>query len=67
VLYINIDSHEAYAEPEVGQSCDDDMAQLAADGSAAQAAAYEQWLDEQCDRGLLVVDIDDCLDEIMDG
>ena len=43
-LYINLDSHEAYTEPEVGQSCDD-MAQLATDGSAAQAAAYEQWLD----------------------
>ena len=41
------------------------MAQLAADGSAAQAPTYEQWLEEQCDLGLLVVDIDDFLDEIM--
>jgi len=35
VLYINIDRHEAYTEAEVRQSFDDDMAQLAADGSAA--------------------------------
>ena len=42
------------------------MAQLAADGSAAQAPTYEQWLEAQCDLGLLVVDIDDFLDEIMD-
>jgi hypothetical protein len=27
---------------------------------------YEQWLNEQCDLGLLVVDIDDYLDEIME-
>ncbi len=39
---------------------------LAADGSAAQAPTYEQLLEEQCDLGLLVVDIDDYLDEIMD-
>jgi len=37
VLYINIDRHEAYTEAEVRQSFDDDMAQLAADGRAAQA------------------------------
>jgi hypothetical protein len=43
------------------------MAQLAADGSPAQAPTYEQWLEEQCDLGLLVVDIDDYLDEITDG
>jgi hypothetical protein len=66
VLYINIDSHEAYTEDEVRQSYDDDIAQLAADGSAAQGPAYEQWLEEQCDLGLLVVDIDDYLGEIMD-
>ena len=35
-LYVNIDSHEAYTEAEVRQAYDDDMAQLAADGSAAQ-------------------------------
>ena len=40
---------------------------LAADGSAAQAPTYEQLLKEQCDLGLRVVDIDDYLDEIMDG
>ena len=27
---------------------------------------YEQWLEELCDLGLLVVDIDEYLDEIMD-
>jgi hypothetical protein len=42
------------------------MVQLAADG-AAQAPTYEQWLEGQCDLGLLVVDIDDYLDEVMDG
>ena len=42
------------------------MAQLAADGRAAQASTYEQWLEEQCDLSLLVVDIDDYLDEIME-
>jgi hypothetical protein len=52
VLYINIDSHEAYTEAEVRQSYADDMAQLAADGSPAQAPTYEQWLEEQCDLGL---------------
>jgi ABC-type phosphate transport system substrate-binding protein len=66
VLYVNIDGHEAYTEAEVRQSYDDDMAQLAADGSSTQAPMYEQWLEEQCDLGLLVVDIDDILDEIMD-
>ena len=67
MLYINIDSlEEAYTEAEVRQAYADDMAQLAADGSAAQAPTYEQWLEEQCDLGLLVVDIDDYLDEIMD-
>ena len=39
---------------------------LATDGSAAQAATYDQWLEDQCDLGLLVVDIDDYLDEILD-
>jgi hypothetical protein len=38
VLYINIDRHEAYADAEIRQSCADEMAQLAADGSAAQAS-----------------------------
>jgi hypothetical protein len=66
VRYINIDSHEAYTEDEVRQCYVDDMAQLAADGSAAQAPTHEQWLEEQCDLGLLVVDIDDYLDEMMD-
>ena len=42
VLYINIDSHEAYTEAEVRQSCADEMAQIAADASAAQASTYEQ-------------------------
>jgi hypothetical protein len=34
--------------------------------SASSAVRNEQWLEEQCDLGLLVVDIDDYLDEIMD-
>ena len=59
VLYINVDTHEAYTEAEVRQAYDDNMAQLAADGIAARAPTYEQWLEEQCDLGLLVVDIDD--------
>ena len=47
VLYINIDNQEeAYAEAEVRQSYADDMAQLAADGSAAQAPTYEQSLED---------------------
>jgi hypothetical protein len=38
VLYINIDNQEeAYTEAEVRQAYAADMAQLAADGSAAQA------------------------------
>lgn len=66
MLYINVDTHEAYTESEVRQAYDEDTAQLAATEPAAQAPTYEQWLEEQCDLGLLVVDIDDYLDEIID-
>jgi hypothetical protein len=63
MLFINIDSYEAYTEYEVQQAYDEEVARLAATGGTAQASTYEQWLEEQFDRGLLAVDIDEFLDD----
>ena len=59
VLYVNGDTQDVHTESEVREAYDEDMAQLAASGCAADPPTFEQWIDDQCDLGLLVVDIDD--------
>ena len=56
-LYISGDTQEVYTEAEVREAYDRDAAQLRADGS--ELVTLDQWIEDQRDLGLLVVDIDD--------
>jgi hypothetical protein len=51
-LYVNGDTQEVYTEAEVFKAFGEDVA----DG---QAVTFEQWIEDQRDLGLLVLDIDD--------
>jgi hypothetical protein len=56
-LYVNGDTQEVYTEAEVREAYERDAAQLRADGS--DLVTLDQWIEDQRDLGLLVVDIDD--------
>jgi hypothetical protein len=66
VLYVDVEGEEACTEGEMRQAYDDDMAQLVANDPAVQCPTYDEWLEEQRDLGLLVVDIADYVDELLD-
>ena len=56
-LYISGDTQEVYTEAEVREAYDRDAVELRADGS--ELVTLDQWIEDQRDLGLLVVDIDD--------
>ena len=58
-LYVNVDSQEIHTRARCAGTYDEDTVHLRDSGSHAQAATFEQWLDQPHDLGLLVVEMDD--------
>jgi hypothetical protein len=62
VIYVNIEGESAWTEEEVYEAYRLDVANY-----PDTTGTFEEWLEEQFDLGLMVVEIDDYLDEILNG
>ena len=59
IVYVNADTQEIYTRPRRAGAGTRTRFHLSCSRSHAQAATFEQWLADQRDLGLLVVEIDD--------
>lgn len=66
MLYVDVDSGTVFDDAEVERAYCADVVRLVVEHPGAGVPAFEVWLDRMRGFGLMVVDLDDYLDEILD-
>lgn len=66
MLYVDIDGGTVFDDAEVEQAYCSDVVRMVVEHPGAGVPTFEVWLDRMRDLGMMLVDVDECTDEILD-